>query len=53
MHCTIGQVSIVKAFKQTGISLPPDGGQDHKLQIRGLPGFRIKELDVTEEDTGI
>jgi len=40
-----------RIFEQTGISLPPDGSQDHKLQIRGLPDFRIKELDSTEEDT--
>ena len=47
------QASIVKSFEQTGISLPPDGSQDAKLQIRGLPDFRIKELNPTEEDTGV
>ena len=31
------QGSIIKAFEQTGISLLPDGSQDHKLLIRGLP----------------
>jgi len=48
-------MSEAKFFEQTVISLPPDGSQDHKHQIRGLPNFRIKELDATEEDryTGI
>ncbi|KAF8435609.1 hypothetical protein BGX38DRAFT_1333204 [Terfezia claveryi] len=44
------QASIIKAFEQTGISLPPDGSQDHKLQIRGLPDFKITELDTMEEE---
>jgi len=43
-------MSEVKSLEQTDISLSPDGSQDHKLQIRGLPAFRIKELDATEED---
>jgi len=43
-------MSEVKFLEQTGIPLPPDGNQDHKLQIRGLPDFRIKELDGKEED---
>jgi len=43
-------MSEVKYLEQTGISLPPDGSQDHKLQIRGLPEFRIKELHATEVD---
>ena len=33
--------SIIKAFEQTGISLPADGSQDHKLNIRGLLDFQI------------
>ena len=43
------QASIIKCFEQAGISLPADGSQDHKLKIRGLPDFKIKELE-TEED---
>jgi len=39
----------VKSLQKAGIS-PSDGSQDHKLQIRGLPDFIIKELDATEED---
>jgi len=43
-------MSEVKFLEQTSVSLPPDGNQDHKLQIRGFPDFRTKELDATEED---
>ena len=35
--------STIKSFEQAGISLPADGSQDHKLKIRGLPDFKIRE----------
>jgi len=40
----------VKSLQKTDISLPSDSSQDHKLQIRGLPDFIIKEWDATEKD---
>jgi len=43
-------MSEVKSLEQTGISPPSNGSQDHRLQNRGLPDFRIKDMDATEED---
>ncbi|RPB20393.1 hypothetical protein L211DRAFT_852351 [Terfezia boudieri ATCC MYA-4762] len=47
------QDTIIKAFKQTGISLCPTGNEDHQLHVRGLPdlvvGLWEKELDSDEE----
>lgn len=42
------QYSIIKAFEQVGISLPPNGSEDHLLYIRGLqqPTFPIGDWNT-------
>jgi len=40
---------IIKTFRQTGLSLNPDGSEDHELKIRDLPGIDIG--DWTRQDT--
>ena len=44
------QASIIKSFEQAGISLPADGSQDHRPNIRCVADFKIQELDSTEEE---
>ena len=44
------QESIIKAFEQTGIALLPDGSQDHKFHIRGLPNFVVNEPTVDSDE---
>jgi len=34
--------SIIKSFKQAGISISPDGAEDTKLYIRGLPDIIVR-----------
>ena len=42
--------SIIKAFEQTVIALLPDGSQDHKFHIRGLPNFVVIEPTVDSDE---
>jgi hypothetical protein len=32
---------IIKTFRQIGLSLNPDGSEDHELKIRNLPGIEV------------
>ena len=44
--------SIIKSFKQAGSSLSPDGTEDTKLYIRGLPDITVGpwQLDTLDSD---
>ena len=34
---------IIKTFRQTGLSLNPDGSEDLELKIRDLPGIKVRD----------
>ena len=40
--------SIIKSFKQAGISLTPNGTEDTKLYIRGLPDITVGPWQTTD-----
>ena len=42
------QYTIIKTFRQTGISLNPNGSKDTELKIRDLPGIKVR--DQTRSD---
>ncbi|ESZ90371.1 hypothetical protein SBOR_9243 [Sclerotinia borealis F-4128] len=41
------QSTIVKIFRHLGLSLNPDGSEDHELKIRDLPDFEIGDFSRT------
>jgi hypothetical protein len=42
------QHTIIKTFRQTGLSLNPNGSEDTELKIRDLPGIKVGDWTRTD-----
>ena len=40
--------SIIKSFKQAGISISPDGTEDMQLYVRGLPDITVGPWQIED-----
>ena len=39
---------IIKTFRSVGLSLNPDGSEDTKLKVKGLPNIKVRDYSREE-----